>query len=299
MPYYDCQYCWDCFFTQDDLLDHEQDYHDIWRCVDCNRSFSSPTGLHQHYVQSPRHAYCQRCRIHCRDFADLREHYEDQHYYCTACGSIFDFEIGLHEHCRQKHADRYCVPCKRMFQNANNLENHRRSSIHQGRTIPCPVQGCGGLFPTTSALVLHFESGACVSRITREQVNRYVQQIDRSNIITNPSRMISYGSGGSSTIVTDVWATERAWNGTHYECYLCHRGFRSLVALNQHLKSPAHAEKLYRCPQAWYGCGTEFRTLSAFCQHMEGGSCSVRRFQGEFNRVLDQLSGGLKRLTMG
>ncbi|KAI0368412.1 hypothetical protein BV20DRAFT_969229 [Pilatotrama ljubarskyi] len=302
MIYYDCRYCAEWFYSDDDRWDHEETYHGIWRCEPCDKAFSSPTGLHQHYVQSPRHPYCQKCRRHFDDFTALRDHYNDQHYYCTACGSVFDFEIGLHEHCRQKHADRYCVPCKKMFQNANNLDNHRRSAIHQGRTIFCPMQGCGRSFVSTAALVLHFESGACVSRVTRDQVNRFVAQIDRSNIITNPTRMIGGPapmSTGGSSIVTRTWATERAWNGTDYECYLCHRTFRTLPALNQHLDSPAHAEKLYRCPRAWYGCGAEFSTLSAFCQHVEGAKCGVRRFQSEFDRVMGQLSGNMKRLTMG
>lgn len=33
-------------------------------------------------------------------------------------------------------------------------------------------------------------------------------------------------------------ASDRAWNGAAYECYLCHRAFNLLAGLNQHLNSP-------------------------------------------------------------
>jgi len=33
-------------------------------------------------------------------------------------------------------------------------------------------------------------------------------------------------------------------------------------------------QKIYRCPKL--DCRIEFVTLSALCQHIEGGSCSVR-----------------------
>ena len=87
-----------------------------------------------------------------------------------------------------------------------------------------------------------------------------------------------------------------AWNGSAYECYVCGRTFRSLDALNQHLRSPAHAEKKYHCPSAWHGCGTEFKTLSGFCQHVESEQCGVWRFKGKMDRVIDGLGSG-KRIT--
>ena len=62
-------------------------------------------------------------------------------------------------------------------------------------------------------------------------------------------------------------------------CPHCHKAFKTLPALNAHLRSPAHADLLYRCPTALGGCGTEFRALSAFCQHMENSACRGARFR--------------------
>lgn len=80
-----------------------------------------------------------------------------------------------------------------MFKDANSLDNHCRSAIHQGRNIDCPMRGCEKSFVSNAGLLA-------------------------DNIITNPSRLI----GESSPVVVDQWATERAgWNGSRYECYLC------------------------------------------------------------------------------
>ncbi|KAI0325435.1 hypothetical protein GY45DRAFT_1364490 [Cubamyces sp. BRFM 1775] len=297
-----CDRCDRFFSSEHALWQHEQDSNMHHICYKCNKDFTSAWALIQHYTQSPRHPYCQRCDEHFDDYEELYDHYEDAHWYCRPCNTIFDSELGLHEHRRQKHADRYCVPCKRMFQSASNFDSHRRSAVHQGRSIVCPMKGCGKAFVSSAALVLHLESGACVSRVDRDTVNRIVERFDRQNIITNPSRMIAGGPGSASSrkpTVVDQWATERSWNGAGYECYLCHRTYRTLPALNQHLRSPAHEDKLYRCPRGLYGCGTEFSTLSAFCQHVESGRCGVCRFRSEVDRVLEGLSSKMKRLTMG
>ncbi|KAI0771681.1 hypothetical protein BD413DRAFT_604432 [Trametes elegans] len=124
-------------------------------------------------------------------------------------GHAHAHHVGLHEHRRQKHADRYCVPCKRMFQNANKLDSHQRSATHQGRSIVFPMQGCGRAFVSTAALVLVLESDSCLSRVTCDVVDRVVAKYDRSNVITNPARLISGPFGGGST-VTDMWVTDRA-----------------------------------------------------------------------------------------
>lgn len=45
--------------------------------------------------------------------------------------------------------------------------------------------------------------------------------------------------GWNGNFTSTYEATDMAWNGDAYECYLCHRDFNSLRGLNQHLASPA------------------------------------------------------------
>ncbi|KAI0791144.1 hypothetical protein C8Q75DRAFT_759659 [Abortiporus biennis] len=290
-----CSRC-DRFFGTDRALEqHEANSprHNI--CSDCEIDFTTETGLIQHFVQSPNHHYCQRCEDHFDDEYDLEEHYREAHYYCETCEKIFNSDIGLHEHNRQKHW--YCESCKRVFQNENSLNNHLRSSVHRPRQFACPGRGCGMSFVSEAARVLHFESGTCPSGVNRERLNRFAIQMDRSHVITNPSRLISYDS--TSNTSSQLWATERTWNGDAYECFLCHREFRSLSAINAHLHSPAHEDKIYRCPTAWQGCNMQFKTISALFQHVESESCGVHKFHGRMNQAIGSITDGMRRITWG
>src|ERR1700735_4994166 len=118
-------------------------------------------------------------------------------------------------------------------------------------------------FVSRSALLLHLEGGACRSGIDRTTVNKYVRQYDTNIIITDPARFLTDGTSDN----IKYYASDRSWNGYGYECYLCHRSFASLVALNQHLGSPVHQDKIYICPSST--CRARFTALSALCQHIE------------------------------
>jgi len=261
-------------------------------CRQCSRDFDTFPGLRSHWANSYSHAFCTLCNEHFDDRQELAEHNMNDHPTCDSCGLRFSGQEGLHQHNRQSHSDRYCVPCRRVFQNANNLDAH--SSIHKPKNVRCPMRGCNLAFVSASALTLHLEAGTCNSGIDRHMINRYVVEHDHSNLITR--KMITGGSNDIYNPPTYI-ASDRAWNGMAYECYLCHRDFRTLVSLNAHLASPRHsspAQKLYKCPNG--GCANEFNTLSGLVQHIERGSCGVRRFAA-VQTAIDGLTNGFKTLT--
>lgn len=146
--------------------------------------------------------------------------------------------------------------------------------MHRPKNVQCAFQyrGCTQSFVTKSAMILHLESGSCVSGADRDMINRWVRLNDRDNVVTVPSRLLTDGGGTTRYI-----ATERSWNGSRYECVLCHNTFGTLDALNRHLASPIHQERIYRCPLST--CLATFSTLSALCQHVESESCGVLRFR--------------------
>jgi len=292
MPW--CDRCERSFSSYRALEQHRSSSsrHNI--CNSCGLDFSQERGLVQHYVQSRSHHYCQRCEEHFGDNDDLVQHYHYAHYYCDTCEKVFSSDLGLHGHNRQSHW--YCIPCKRVFRSESNLDNHHKSSIHQPKKYPCPGRGCGMSFVSESARVLHFEAGTCPSGVNRNRLNKFAIQMDRSNIITNSSRLISGSSSSNSS--TQIWATQRNWNGYAYECSLCHRDFRAIGALNTHLQSPAHEGKIYRCPTAWRGCNTQFKTLSALFQHVESESCGVHRFQKNLQNAIGSLTDGMRRIGL-
>ena len=140
----------------------------------------------------------------------------------------------------------------------------------------------------------HLDSGRCPSRIDRHVVNGIVVRLDGDNVITNPARLILGEDGYDVPQPTVTYATQRSYNGANYECLLCHREFCRLDSLNSHLQSPAHDEKIYRCPNR-DGCGIELSTMSALCQHAESDKCGVQRFR-YVRDAMDSLLVGVTKL---
>ena len=279
-------------------------------CGSCNEDFDSYEDLRQHWIQSPSHSFCRQCDTHFDDDDDLLEHCLDEHHYCQRCDRFFRNANGLHEHRRQSpsHANVYCVECRILFNSESNLRavsasvvycpngslilvQHLNSSVHRPKNVPCAFQhyGCTQWFVSKAAMISHLEAGACVSGANRDMVNRWVKQQDRHGVITDPSRLITNGDD------TRWIATERSWNGYAYECVLCHSTFRTLDALNRHLASPRHQERMYRCPLST--CLMRFNTLSGLCQHVESERCGILRFRSA-REGMDRLLGDMGRLRI-
>lgn len=107
------------------------------------------------------------------------------------------------------------------------------------------------------------------------------------------TKQLTYHPTGTYT------ATDLAYNGHAWECYLCHRNFKTDHALTQHLGSPTHQQKVYRCPNRGR-CGKEFVALAGLFNHLESESCAYMRFE----RVQQQVQGvfaqgSCRLLTLG
>jgi hypothetical protein len=167
------------------------------------------------------------------------------------------------------------------------------------------LKDCSASFVSLSALIAHAENGGCVSGVTRRHVDRFAVAADVNGVFTEHRRIM--GSPGAPTYPFDqettYLASELAWNGRAYECYLCHGTFRQLKDLNAHLRSSKHTggSNIYHCPPN--GCGKKFSALSSLMRHIEDDSCGVRRFRfvkntieetfGQFSRTKAITTGGL------
>ncbi|KAI0294629.1 hypothetical protein B0F90DRAFT_1755958 [Multifurca ochricompacta] len=289
-----CDRCMRWFPHNRALEQHVEDSNFHWPCDDCDLDFKSYDSRKQHYIQSRNHHYCRECDRHFSFEEGRRTHMNAKHFYCENDDTLFNSYEGLQQHDREAH--NYCTDCKRSFQNATNLWHHLNSKLHKLSSYSCPGSGCTRSFISAAALALHLESGTCPSGMTRIKLDRFTVRIDEKNYITNPRRLITGPDGGYQPPPTSrTWATDRSWNGWAYECFLCNNTYRALSALNQHLQSPRHQEKIYRCPKQ--DCRTEFVTLSGLCQHVEGGSCGVRMFQ-QVRDVMDKLTRRINVITI-
>ncbi|KAF9011236.1 hypothetical protein BDQ17DRAFT_1387660 [Cyathus striatus] len=215
-------------------------------CDRCDRYFRHEGALEQHIRDSNSHC------------SALKEHYVQSpcHAYCQYCNEHFHDYDDLRDHYKDKHnychsCDRhlcqlpnhnYCIDCQCEFVDPNALRNHLNSSVHSPKNQS---------FVSISTLILHFELGRCNSGIDYDTTITY-------------------------------HATSTMWNGYSYECYLCYNMFCTLSALDQHLASLRHQDKIYFCP----------KMLSGLFQHIESGKCGVSRFK----RVQNLLNNVLKRV---
>ncbi|KAI6015663.1 hypothetical protein EDC04DRAFT_2578163 [Pisolithus marmoratus] len=265
-----CKRCDRLFSSQSAYSQHVRDssWHNTWE--DCDRDCLEGSDLIQHYKCSPCHHYCIDCNLHFDDQDELIDHYrtENGHAYCGWCSKVLRGQRGLDAHNKSRHYP--CKLCERVFRTENELKQHLNSSTHKPKDVPCLF--CDMAFVSKSALILHLESGACQSGVNRQKVNQYLRDMDRDNLITDPSRLLTAGDNTN----VDYIATERSWNGEAYECVLCHSRFVALVNLNRHLASPHHESKIYKCPLS--SCGVHFRTLSGLCQHVESEKCGILKF---------------------
>lgn len=162
---------------------------------------------------------------------------------------------------------------------------HLNSSTHRGKNIACPF--CKAALTSASGLSHHLETGSCprATNINHRTMFQAISQRDPSGLLTN--KLLTYPESNIQNI-----ATNATWNGCSYECYLCRREYGTLRALNQHLNSPAHDQKLYHCPNR--SCNRHFGRLAALFNHLESESCNFVRFEKVQTHVHNLITGRQK-----
>ncbi|PCH42946.1 hypothetical protein WOLCODRAFT_74672, partial [Wolfiporia cocos MD-104 SS10] len=276
MPLFRCDPCGSYFESVRALQNHGKtsprhvvDYGR--RCLQCGSVYSSSVSLIQHYVESQLHYYCSQCDQHFDRDSDYMLHKLSRH---NGSNAVSDPPNNVNDNVSPD-ATWYCTECNLAFQSRSDLYTHWKSTTHTNQQYTCPGNDCSKTFGTPSAVIQHLESGACASGMTRQRVNRMAIAADRGAVITDRARI---AADNERLSIPEPVATTAWFNGSSYECIICHRTCRTLVGLNRHLRSPAHSEKIFKCPQQWSGCGKAFNTLSGLVQHVESGVCGVRRF---------------------
>lgn len=168
------------------------------------------------------------------------------------------------------------------------------SKTHRGAKIACPF--CKTAFVSASGLSHHLETGSCprAANLNRKTIHHMLQQVDVSGVVTN--KQIEWHKEEPHITYS---ASDRAFNGDAWECYMCHRRFSLRNGLNQHLNSPVHQQRVYHCPNRAGRCVKRFVTLAGLFNHLESESCEFIRFE-KVQQVQQQLNDammGKKALT--
>ncbi|KAK4182043.1 hypothetical protein QBC35DRAFT_510683 [Podospora australis] len=252
----------------------------MFECGTCGKVFPAGWQARENHCNSTGHEppefECFVCDEYFDDNWDCSEHMRDSNHLpneyseCTfrECIEVFWDDEDAVDH--EVHDHWYCGDCKRDFQDLNSIKQHRNSRAHRGQDIKCP--SCKQGYTTATGLTHHLERGACpkASHLNRDQIYNFVRIKDPNGLISK--KLLAWAG---SDITHE--ATERAWNGRSWECYICHRGFNTLKSLNQHLASPTHQQTLYHCPNR--NCGSDFKSLAAIINHLESESCGAMRFE--------------------
>ncbi|ETW80917.1 hypothetical protein HETIRDRAFT_320509 [Heterobasidion irregulare TC 32-1] len=281
-------------------------------CTQCYRDFAHEQALHAHCRDKADHPYCTACeRLFVHDRAleqhlqssaahqDSSDEYEEEsevetdseseseERYCHGCTRWFVSRESLYQHLASSSRHNWCFVCSRDFGSEAALDQHSSSRVHKDRNFRCPL--CGSMFKFPSSIAHHVESGAC-NNISRHQVTAAVHRLNIVPTISLSHRITGPGGPPMRTIV-HYSATEQAFNGSAYECYLCHRTFRTLASLNMHLGSAAHDEDEFECPK----CKKTFTLISALVQHIESEVCGAARFK-QVEDIATQMTGQFARM---
>ncbi|PLB44331.1 hypothetical protein P170DRAFT_503010 [Aspergillus steynii IBT 23096] len=300
-PTYECETC-DRTFRSSSACDQHMDAKDHWaptyECETCSKEFFSEQARAQHMNALDHWAptyECETCDRTFRSSSACDQHMNDLNHWaptfeCETCDRIFKSSICTQSAAAQNvkqtgQYNVYCRQCDRTFKDENSLKMHLNSATHRGRTIVCPF--CQTWYTTPSGLTHHLEKAACPSApaLNIETIHEMIRKRDPKGIITMkgigwyPQQKKSYSASGL------------AYNGSYWECYICHREFETIKSLNQHLNSPAHQQVLYHCPNYTSQCGRQFTALGALFNHLESEVCSFMRFEKVQIHVEDVISG--------
>ncbi|KID85918.1 C2H2 finger domain-containing protein [Metarhizium guizhouense ARSEF 977] len=213
------EYCAKCereFVSEESLEQHlrHSSYHEY--CVRCSKSFNSASALQQHLRDSSKHHICSICTTR-MDFDtrdDLEAHLEKVHDHCAPCNRSFDSPQLLEEHDVSAH--NLCTICKSYFATAQNLRCHAKT--HAAKTVEC--FGCYRTFRSSSAVLLHLESGNCASEVDNDWMVDLAFECHQARFYTSED------------------------DDYNFECPTCGTPFLAMSGLLQHVESDVCTEGL-------------------------------------------------------
>jgi len=347
------------------------------KCGSCGKLCERLDILEDHRIVTG-HCFCSDCDLVFENEHALKLHRKTEvhasEFKCCDCDILFNDIHALNAHMRKpvhknpvkKAKDistiaaksHLCSKCQRTFSSAEALQQHCQSLKHKPlSSLKCPIgTRCRSNFASPSALLHHLESGRCSSEMTRDDINKIVQQYDKDHTIHNSSTQAPLSAptystpspslrSGVSTPLSDgdrEWSLispgslhgsmESSWgefsvlensqisiesspSTSALETYKqkrfpCPRGcktFSTEHALQQHMDSPAHSEKVYHCPgivpefvsivKGKLKGDKKFTTLSGLTQHLESGTC--RGGKKAFVYYMNLIQSRLEQLGIG
>ncbi|EOA90812.1 uncharacterized protein SETTUDRAFT_101140 [Exserohilum turcica Et28A] len=291
----------------------------IRKCGYCGKLCERLDIFEDHYIATG-HCFCSECDLPFESQSAWENHCEVElhasEYRCCNCDITFKDIHALNAHMasrahrkplQQKHkvnarkagkattvsaGDHMCKICRRTVPSLQSFQQHCESLKHKPiSALSCPTgEGCKRKFSAPSALLHHLESGKCCSGMDRDDIYDIVQLYDKDHTIhilpkltpSSSTYLSAHGLSPDSGAPTASLDSSDGWllvTPTHSQ-----GTFRTVQALQQHIVSPTHCDKVYHCPRNLLPINSskaetkqrkakQFTTLSGLAQHLESGAC--------------------------
>ncbi|KAM9328586.1 uncharacterized protein KZ484_019981 isoform 2-T2 [Pholidichthys leucotaenia] len=241
-----CGVCGECLESAETLKGHLQDFHKIFVCLVCRKSFSKRRGIGEHSCPGTQNKEftCSFCSKTFQSLSRLRTHHwihmEERPYKCDMCLKSFGFKGQLTAH-RKTHTRKesyQCNICGKSVTTIRSLILHK--STHTGRR-PHSCEHCGKHFTTENALKVH-------KAIHMERERRYLCHLCSKSFLT--------GSTLKAHLLTH--SSEKP-----FVCAVCNKGFSAKGDLKRHTRVHT-GERPYGCSK----CDRFFKDHNALKAHI-------------------------------
>ncbi|OJD18320.1 hypothetical protein AJ78_01633 [Emergomyces pasteurianus Ep9510] len=278
---YECETCPGTFRTQRACYQHMNDknhWAPTFACESCTREFSS------------QHSADQRM--------NALGHWKPK-FPCETCTQMFRTQNAADRHMRELgHYRNYCEDCGIRFQNQNNLEmcimiDKPACSISTQRSTAALVPSAHSVkpdtpppaaSPTASPTILREVPALALQILTVNPSSVQFASVTRTES-SQTSSLPGTMNRMSITLLPTAHTTASPGSA------ICHRKFDSKSALNMHVNSPVHKQRVYHCPNSKRKCSKQFSTVAALFNHLESGSCAFMRFENVQQHMRSVLQG--------
>lgn len=249
----------------------------ILSCLECDKEFSSPDELREHFIQNHKSIACEVCSQPFDTTKELSDHSCMAKYQCPDCKQYRNTEEALMEHQNRVHQIHVCKECGKSCQGSDKLKTHEEKHANKSQCPKCGksystkdfylkhvklcVDGLIDPHPYRTNLERPFSCKECGKRYSTSGGLRVHYRFEHGNskphICPHCNKKFTAPSYLKVHMITHT-------KEKNYVCNICSNRFVSKEALLYHTRRHT-GEKPYKCDL----CTERFVNASARAEHIK------------------------------